>query len=184
MIPNFDKVTGIHYGVVNANKLNPEKLEEIIQRGKTGRDVENEETLDEVRGLLEDLLSPNRLEDAMACIEELLGEEDINNDGATYSFEGIDGVSGHYDTNNNIVMIYKSDYFTMCRLCSPCYPNAGDLDSFDTLGFDTYSPPLDWWDAEDPPLWKNTRRVSTRGAEEDEDDLPFSDDGDAFGEIL
>jgi hypothetical protein len=163
--PNYDAEARIHYGVLNANSLDGDTLDKMIMNGKTSKDAEDEETLEKIRNLLTDLLSGDRPGAVMNFIDELRGEEDVCNDGATYYFENIDGVSGHYDTNNNIVMIYKSDYYTTCRLCSPCYPNAGDLNSFDTLGVDTYSPPLDWWDGDNPPSWKDTRHVSTRKGE-------------------
>jgi len=36
------------------------------------------------------------------------------------------------------IMITHSEYYTLTRLCSPCCPNAGDLDSPDDNGDKTY----------------------------------------------
>lgn len=102
MVPNYDEKTGIHYGVINANSLDPEALDQIITRGTSAYEA-----------------SP-------------------------ISFD-IEGVVGEYLRNSNVVMIFKSPVYTCARQCSPCYPNAGDLDTLDEYGFDTYAPPEDWW---------------------------------------
>lgn len=46
-----------------------------------------------------------------------------------------------YDPNSNIAMIFKSNLIINCQLCSPCYPNAGNLDQIDIDGYETYGIP-------------------------------------------
>lgn len=46
-----------------------------------------------------------------------------------------------YDSNSNIAMIFKSSNIINCRLCSLCYPNAGNLDQIDSDGYATYGLP-------------------------------------------
>lgn len=49
------------------------------------------------------------------------------------------------------IFILKSPFYTFCRLCSPCAPNAGYLLSPDPLGVKTYCFGSDWFDSEKTP---------------------------------
>jgi hypothetical protein len=44
-----------------------------------------------------------------------------------------------YNSNTNTGMVLYSEHIVRCALCSPCYPNAGDLGSIDNKGYSTYS---------------------------------------------
>jgi len=44
-----------------------------------------------------------------------------------------------------LVWVLKSPHTTRARECSPCVPNAGDLDSLDEGGFECYTLPEDWF---------------------------------------
>lgn len=49
------------------------------------------------------------------------------------------------------IMLIKSPYYTLARPCSPCYPNAGDLDSTENGTFKTYCfGHDDWFDGPAP----------------------------------
>lgn len=39
-----------------------------------------------------------------------------------------------YDNNDNTIAVFKSPWMIRCRLCSPCAPNAGDLENPQKLG--------------------------------------------------
>ena len=49
------------------------------------------------------------------------------------------------------IFILRSPFYTRCRLCSPCAPNAGYLLSPDPLGVETYCFGEDWFDDEIAP---------------------------------
>lgn len=159
MIPNMDEKTGIHYGVINANSLDPEVLDQIITRGTSAYEADFNAWAAELRDKLDRLCEVAKRFLPLADVQELRGnmqkaEEDIatafyescdvNDDDSLVSFD-IEGVVGEYLRNSNVVMIFKSPVYTCARQCSPCYPNAGDLDTLDEYGFDTYAPPEDWW---------------------------------------
>ncbi len=57
----------------------------------------------------------------------------------------------HQGTDSTEIMIIKSPYWTYTRVCSPCFPNAGDLDSPKAGGMQTYCFGHDWFDAERAP---------------------------------
>jgi hypothetical protein len=48
-------------------------------------------------------------------------------------------LKAEYNSNTNIIMVFYSKKVVLCALCSPCYPNAGDLDTRDEEGVLTYS---------------------------------------------
>ena len=65
------------------------------------------------------------------------------------------------------IFVLKSPYYTKCRLCSPCAPNAGDLSAPDySLGVRTYCLGRDWFeDSKSPYLvfnMSNLRRKRNR----------------------
>ena len=159
MLPNMDEKTGIHYGVINANSLDPETLDQIITRGTSAYEADFNAWALELRDELDRLCEGAKrfvplavaqeiredMRKAEADIETAFHESaDVNDDDSPISFD-IEGVVGEYLRNSNVVMIFKSPVYTCARQCSPCYPNAGDLDTLDEYGFDTYAPPEDWW---------------------------------------
>jgi len=89
------------------------------------------------------VLNPNRLPsgDWFDSFEPFYGEgvevtEDMETE--TYILNK-DGFKAEYNSNTNTLMVFESPYIVKCRLCSPCYPNAGDLDNRDEeYGYETY----------------------------------------------
>lgn len=49
-----------------------------------------------------------------------------------------------------MIWAMKTPFLTKARLCSPCVPNAGDLDSPDPDGYTCYAVEPDWFDSECP----------------------------------
>lgn len=144
MVPNMNEETGIHFGVINANVLNPEALDQILLHGQSVYEREFAEEMNTIRGTLARFLTKADVNAVMSEISTAFNENVSDDDTPVY-FEDVEGVSGEYDRNNNILMIFKSPVLLTCRPCSPCYKNAGDLESPDEYGFDTYAPPADWW---------------------------------------
>ena len=44
-----------------------------------------------------------------------------------------------------LLWVIESPIISKARLCSPCCPNAGDLDSLDDDGYECYGIPADWY---------------------------------------
>ena len=53
---------------------------------------------------------------------------------------------------DNDIIVLKSDYYTLCRYCSPCVPGAGDIDSQDSKGIKAYCFGPDWYDENSPEI--------------------------------
>jgi hypothetical protein len=66
-----------------------------------------------------------------------------------FVYDDQDGYSAESDCPCH-VMLVRSPYYTYARLCSPCYPNAGNLDQWDEDGFRTYCFDPSWFDDKCP----------------------------------
>ena len=135
MITNVNPKTGIRYGVISANSLHNDLIDEIVAHG---RNLTLEELIKELQAEFGD--DPDELE----YQEEQLFE---NLDFYDCSFEHeVDGVKIHTSSfgGTMLVWVVESPHTTMARQCSPCVPGAGDLHNLDLNGVLCYNVPKDW----------------------------------------
>ena len=127
-------------------------------------DMQNiEDVIVSVRAWLSDYLDKDDIADISADItcgditdgEELFnGIEDIISDTLSIRDESgpyyyaKDGVKVKTDSHGDL-WVLKSPYYTECRKCSPCAPNAGYLTSDGSMR--TYCLPHDWFDGDKAP---------------------------------
>ena len=154
-MPNADNIA--HYGVINLHSVNQDLLEEAIQNGdyetwgdkffrhfdaaKSSMDTAWE-SYEEGRGIKDGLLggAASSLE---WCQEnmDMMARDDI----AELKCKDFDA---RVYIDQNVLMVTWGLYTTQARLCSPCYPNAGDLDNLDPEhGETTYCLPKEWTNA-------------------------------------
>ena len=118
---NYDEKAGVHYGVINSNNVGEEWWE--------------------------------RSEAVYPCEE--CGEKDGPDCERDCSPEGFIYDKGGYlmiqDADSPELMVIKSPYYTMANVCSPCFPNAGDLDTPNENGIKTYCLGPEWWEDEKAP---------------------------------
>ena len=134
MLVNMNPKTKIRYGVISGNSINGDVLNEIYMKAS--------ETFTGM--VCADFIE--RYGDHDEWDEQTQEEFDaeIEPDCINANFE-YEGVKGQYsNSNGNIIMIFDSPVTENCLLCSPCYPNAGDLESPDEDGHETYTIPNDW----------------------------------------
>lgn len=148
MTANINPVTGIRYGIISANALDPEIIDEIQQRGT---DVHYEAFCDEIRAEVHDADSvPDDEKD-----DEI--ERRITNYGGQFYDDepvhefNLQGVKGRTTWLGGAlhVWVFESPVTGVYRLCSPCVPNCGDLNSpvdvlRDKVGELCYDVPADW----------------------------------------
>ena len=122
-IPNYDENTGMHYGAISANNVtgeiwndfNPVYITECPTCG-------NETTESE-------------------CPTCGANFEDIGLDYSEPSYQEWNGENEYaleYSESINAFIITKSPFYTVAAPCSPCVPNAGDLDTPRENGIETY----------------------------------------------
>lgn len=131
MIPNYDESTGIHYGVISQHSIGPEALDEIYH-GPHSTDLayENwkEQLKAEIKSAAEDYMNSRQLE---RFVEHCMDWDDIGE-----SYQG-DEIDPRYEEAGYVVnkcldadlFVIKSPFYTYAPECSPCVPNAGNLDS-------------------------------------------------------
>lgn len=167
-IPNVHPVTGIHYGVINANNIHHEVLDAISfghaidisylesrvefakQCGFVMPEKEENESPYAFAKRVQDLLDSSTLESDESDSDDSDEDQDYQE---SEDFTGniwygdYEGIQTIYDTDTNIVTVLHSPVIVMANQCSPCYPNAGDLDTLNEDGIETYGIP-EWWKPE------------------------------------
>lgn len=166
MKANVNVHTGIAYGYINANNVNSEVLNTIFCNGIDVSRLECD--LDFARHIGFHAPEQNESEDYTAYLErvqdtmlEFLNTKQDENPDLTELVESHDSeyeeFTGHLHaaTVDKTTVLYNTDNNTICVMdsvnvgyfvgCSPCCPNAGDLD---TAGGDveTYDVPAQWRD--------------------------------------
>lgn len=153
-IPNFDPETGIHYGAIQQNSLDAECAQEFFDHATDLTfQAYQDEVKKDLRGALEDRLRSSQLdaavEAAFDAVEDEINENyEADDPDLRYAQDDYVIVNG---LSNTIFIVIKSPYFTYARGCSPCVPNAGDLDNPREGGLKTYCLGLEWFGDQEPP---------------------------------
>lgn len=142
--------TGIRFGIVSANSLHGDVIDEIQQYGT---DVHWDDAVSELRERMAaewaDEGKSSDDDEFTEAFEEAV--EDLGNswmdDEPVHEYETQQcSVMTTWLGGAMMVWVFKSPYIVKARLCSPCVPNAGDLDSKDKEdGFDCYDVPPEWY---------------------------------------
>ena len=147
---NINPQTGVRYGVISARALNPEVIDRIEREGinLTEEQVRNH-LRDEVQRVVDLGTLPQadfddevdrRLEEWSESIEECVyrfTEGNSDNPDLCVQTGWLGGAQ--------LVWVFRSPHVARARLCSPCVPNAGDLDNLDSEdGVECYDVPPEW----------------------------------------
>ena len=152
---NINRETGIRFGAISGHSLDPDVLNSIQDK------VFNLEYDAECRDYLKKLLWSASLiimEDDLT-VQQLIDKceagdidpeldyfaEDFNcsepsgtieHDGLIITFDWLGGAP--------LIVVNESPFITFANPCSPCVPNAGDLDNLDPDGVECYNVPENW----------------------------------------
>lgn len=133
---NVNKQTGIRFGVIPQNALNPDAAEDIWQNG-TDRDYEDyiEQVKANLRSSLSDYFSDHKwgddktsklddaVESAFDAISDGIGDAyQANGDCARMAYNSC-GLHVQTDSSGDI-LVMESPFFTYAQFCSPCAPGA------------------------------------------------------------
>ena len=146
MSPNMNPVTGIRYGIISADSLDPDVINEIQSRGT---DVHWERHVAEVRALCEQSVKDGELsaDDLELQIEHKLEYDRWYDDEPVHEFK-LDGVIGQITWLGGALLawVFESEYIASARVCSPCVPWAGDLDNieYSSLAVKCYDVNPEW----------------------------------------
>ena len=139
MIPNINPETSIPFGYISTHSIRQEIVDEIFTYGEN---LSFKDALQELQEAI-DCLPYQMVHDALkdAAAEALSDAWDADEE--IYAFE-IDGVKGQTSWLGGalLLVILESPVIANCAPCSPCCPNAGDLDNPGT--YQAYGVPEDW----------------------------------------
>lgn len=155
MIPNVHPVTGISYGVINANDLDPEVLNSIsfdhgldvhyINATATHAQIHLDFVIPEASENETTYQYYKRLSEVLSVLD---GIEDFHQENEEFTgslFSSLyEETETLYDTDSNTVTVLHSPNIGSFARCSPCYPGAGDLNNPAEYGNDTYNVPDSW----------------------------------------
>ena len=155
---NRDIQTGIRYGVISPHSVSPEALDEIYMQGDnlTHAAVRDDikRVADALADILRDCVSERYRQDIIDTTADAIIES--ANDSGHLDGDGDD--TYRYDRDGYVIeasslglFVTKSPYKTRARFCSPCAPGAGDLDSPDADGVETYCLGADWFEDGEAP---------------------------------
>lgn len=141
---NINPETGIPYGVIHGRDV-PDLVEEIMTHGKNiTYELWKADLIDSVKWLLKNINYPNAIDEAIAIVDNLdnLGECFDNEECEYTLMRGEGDTLEHYLLSYlggaTLVWVQRSPWITQACQCSPCVPNAGDLNTLSPGGFDCY----------------------------------------------
>ena len=159
---NVNPDTGIRYGVISGHSLDQDVLNELhdkadsvifdyyrfeeMKRFANEHDFEydKETTADSLFDTLMDKFGDD-FDSFIYAVDENFesGEQS-----AEFEYEGT-GVVFSWLGGAPLIFITESKVTNTANLCSPCVPNAGNLDSKDPDGYECYDAPANWYPAQD-----------------------------------
>jgi len=141
---NVNPETGVRYGIISANSLDPEV---ICDLQAVGRDVHWEASKQEIIDALQMEVDNGAEFEFDEELENRLEREsyDFYDDEPVHEFQR-DGVRGRTTWLGGalLVFVFHSQWTTNARLCSPCVPGCCDLDSIDPNGYEGYDVNPEW----------------------------------------
>ena len=139
MQPNVNPETGIRYGIISANSLDGELVQDLLYY--QGEDLSWKEAEEEIKIAMRE--EGVREEDWDRTLDDRLGDVYIDEPIVEGECEGVKfrtswlGGALHF-------WIFESPHIGLYSECSPCCPNAGDLDSPNDDGVECYDVPEGW----------------------------------------
>ena len=159
---NVNPETGIRYGVISGNSLDHEVLNGLHDEAdyivfsqyrfdaikRFANDHEFDYLADVSFDELDEKLQNEYDDEYSEFVEDVTNEYESVEPVASFEYEGVEVVF-EWLGGAPLVYITKSDVTTHANLCSPCVPNAGNLDSKDPDGYECYDAPTDWYKEEE-----------------------------------
>lgn len=170
MVPNINQETGIAYGVISGHAIEPDVLDMIERNGDNLSEREAEEGFrvainNEIEtGKLNADLFEEEMERRLREWHECSGEHIYRY--VEYDDDGKIEVEIHtgWLGGAQLLWVIQSPYLSLAYPCSPCVPNAGDLDN--RCGADA-AEAVTCYDV--PPEWRVSENGSDAVAESDDE---------------
>ena len=143
MVANMNEETGIRFGIIAANSLDPEIVNELQMNGI---DLHWQEALADIRKAVdndEDVAPEDKADEYEAQVDKL--GDSFYDDEPVHSFEhhGVTGLTTWLG-GALLVFLFHSPFTGTFDLCGPCVPNCCNNDSPNPDGYVGYTVPEDW----------------------------------------
>lgn len=155
---NVNPDTGVRYGTIYLNSLDGDTAQWLWGQVTN---ISEEEAYKELRAEIEAAIKNEILDAVEAGVESPYDDEDDIGYEVERRFErAVDSIQieepylegecegVRYGISHlggaALLWVFESPIISTARLCSPCVPNAGDLDSLDPSGYECYGIPDDW----------------------------------------
>lgn len=152
-LPNIDPQTNIPYGVINGQSV-PDLLDDILIHGTNlTYQYQQNELRDSIRSAIDYASLPERVrcrvdEEVDHLVEEVMEARNLDVCGTEDEYEYEEANTRLWLTylgGAPLIYVLRSPFVIGTRPCSPCVPNAGDLDNLDAQdGILCYSLPPEW----------------------------------------
>lgn len=157
MIPNMNEEKGVRYGVIEANKISGDVLNEITTEGLNLNHLQFLINKLDEEGIKRPEFNYGSYDDyskfhddiwEIVCNHGIDESDDVidweNYDDTDIVFK-VDNVEGFYD--DIYLIIKESDKIGKFNICSPCFPNACQVNEVEEEnGYKGYTVPNDWWE--------------------------------------
>lgn len=150
---NVNPETGIHYGAISGHSLDPDILNDIQDKVF---DLEYQAAYkDHLKNLLQDVICDSddltiqqmidkcEAHDIDPDLDYFAEDFDCSEPSGTVNHEGLI-VTFTWLGGAPLIIVNESPFITFANPCSPCVPNAGDLDNLDPEGIECYAVPENW----------------------------------------
>ena len=159
---NINPTTGVRYGVISGNTLDQDVLcalhdkayeiniasarAEVITEFANSKDFDypKDTTADDLYDLLMDEFG----DEFDAAIQQFDDFGECPEVSAEFVYDGVSVVFSWLG-GAPIIFVTESPYKINADLCSPCVPNAGNLDSKNIDGYECYDVPESWYPEKD-----------------------------------
>lgn len=155
MIPNINPETGVHFGIIACNSLDGDMLHTLLY--EKGKDLSYAEAVEEEKARqFAEFIAAKDVIDRYGTHSGIEFWPDLNNFDPQIEEPVIEGTHEgvHYRTTwlggAQLLFIFDSPHRVLATPCSPCVPNAGDLDHVALTeealagAVLTYDVPADW----------------------------------------
>ena len=150
---NIHPETGVHFGAISGHSLDPDVLNDIQDKVF---DLEYQVAYkDYLKNLLQDVIGDYDDLTIQQLIDKCEANDidpDLDDFAVNFDCEEPSGTANHEGLivtftwlgGVPLIIVNESPFVTFANPCSPCVPNAGDLDNLDPDGVECYTVPENW----------------------------------------
>jgi len=142
---NINPETGVRYGLISANSLDPEVICDLQANGRDVHwEAHKQQIADDLQMEVDNGAKFENFDEELDYrVDRAADRWDDDEPVHEFDYQGVKGQTTWLG-GALLVWIFESKWTTNARLCNPCVPNCCDLDSVDPNGYEGYDCNPDW----------------------------------------